>query len=623
MTIPNREFTFGVIGGYGAIGSVVVAELARRRAGSILVGGRDRSRADALAAQFDLASAAFVDVHNAATLDAFCASAAIVVNCGGPVVEAGTWAAEAAFRRGCHFVDPGAGPTIDVMAPHQDEMRRQNVIRARGGGFRAVRGAGASRRSAGAGASRRSRHDAALPGRSSDGRNRLRDIAWHARHRMIPVQVRPERRVCRRRRVISRGSSTAAAARRQRVSSSRTRGRAFARGRGRFHRIRHNFRRRGDVRSRGARPLRARTRRAAWLRAAFRHDYAKRSSTVRGRARRGSRSRRRLTLTFSTLRNRRLTGSCPRWGGDAGRPAGSSAGTLSGDAVDSGILLDRLAESGGVRGHRGRARAMTAPRAAAEASRHRSETLSSRSACAPSNRRARTPSSATRRRCGSSRRSVRLRRVREHGARPGGHCEYCDHRPRGDAFSRGASWGRCVNLAGLCTRFSRSTTGRSWIELDLPPVGDVWRRVLVETARHRFVEHSVLDFAWMETVGRMAAGRPVLFIAEGLLMYFDEGAVRRLFLALSSAFSGGEILVEAVSPLMARNSRLHPAVARTRAVFAWGVASLRELERWSPRIELIEEWHHLDYHPARWGWLGTVRWIRDPAAVQAGHLRFR
>jgi len=183
-----------------------------------------------------------------------------------------------------------------------------------------------------------------------------------------------------------------------------------------------------------------------------------------------------------------------------------------------------------------------------------------------------------------------------------------------------------VNLgAGLCTRFSRVDNGRvEWIELDLPPVGDVWRRVLVETARHRFVEHSVLDFAWMETVRRMAAGRPVLFIAEGLLMYFDEGAVRRLFLALSSAFSGGEILVEAVSPLMARNSRLHPAVAKMRAVFAWGVASLRELERWSPRIELIEEWHHLDYHPARWGWLGTVRWMPPIRQLfKLGHLRFK
>jgi O-methyltransferase involved in polyketide biosynthesis len=183
-----------------------------------------------------------------------------------------------------------------------------------------------------------------------------------------------------------------------------------------------------------------------------------------------------------------------------------------------------------------------------------------------------------------------------------------------------------VNLgAGLCTRFSRVDNGLvDWIELDLAPVGVVWRRVLVETARHRFVEHSVLDFGWIETVGRMAAGRPILFIAEGLLMYFDEADVRRLFLALSSAFSGGEILVEAVSPLMARNSRLHPAVAKTKAVFAWGVGSLRDLERWSPRIELIEEWHHLDFHSARWGWLRAVRWLPPIRHLfKLGHLRFR
>ena len=193
-------------------------------------------------------------------------------------------------------------------------------------------------------------------------------------------------------------------------------------------------------------------------------------------------------------------------------------------------------------------------------------------------------------------------------------------------FLREAPDAVVVNLgAGLCTRFSRVDNGLvHWIELDLAPVGTIWRRVLVESARHQFVAHSLLDFSWMDTVKRIAAGRATFFIAEGVLMYFDEAAVRRLIVALSESFPGAEILVEAVSPLMARHSRRHPAVAKTSASFAWGIKSLRELEGWSPHVELVNEWPYLDYHPARWGLVRLVRRIPPiRGMIKMGHLRFR
>ena len=360
MAIANREFTFGVIGGYGAIGSVVVAELARRRAGSILVGGRDRSRADALAAQFDLASAAFVDVHNAAALDAFCASAAIVVNCGGPVVEAGTRAAEAAFRRGCHFVDPGAGPTIDVMAPHQDEMRRQELSFVLAAGW--IPGlsevlAHHADRLAQAHLDDPGMMRLYLADSSDWSETGFRDIAWHARHRMIPGfrSVRNGRLGLPSPRDVTRVVDLPPPLGRQRVYLYLGREvEAFARRR------RAGFT--GYVTNVSPRTLATfglvalgrflpdRVA-AAWLRAAFRHDYATRSKhgcvgvRVEDRA---PASRRRLTLAFSTLRNRWLTGLVPALVAAMlaeGQPVERGAHFL-GEAVDSGILLERLAESG-------------------------------------------------------------------------------------------------------------------------------------------------------------------------------------------------------------------------------------------------------------------------------------
>lgn len=65
--------TFGVVGGYGAIGNVVVSELHRSSAESILIGGRDQDKAKALACELgNRVSAKQVDVLDADSLDEFC-----------------------------------------------------------------------------------------------------------------------------------------------------------------------------------------------------------------------------------------------------------------------------------------------------------------------------------------------------------------------------------------------------------------------------------------------------------------------------------------------------------------------------------------------------------------------
>ena len=182
-----------------------------------------------------------------------------------------------------------------------------------------------------------------------------------------------------------------------------------------------------------------------------------------------------------------------------------------------------------------------------------------------------------------------------------------------------------VNLgAGLCTRFGRVDNGQViWIELDLEPVRQLRRRVFEETGRHPFLTASVLDFHWMPRVYSLAGNRPVLFLAEGLLMYFAEAEVRRLILAMADAFPGAEMLLEAMGRLVARNARRHPAVAKTTADFCWGTGTVREMESWSPRIRLLDEWYYLDYHRARWGWCRMLKLV--PALhrqMKIGRLRF-
>ncbi|HYN14963.1 MAG TPA: saccharopine dehydrogenase NADP-binding domain-containing protein [Terriglobales bacterium] len=120
----SRTFTFGIVGGYGATGKVVVSELCKFADGELLIGGRDSAKAKALAAEFGSGvSAARLDVLDERSLKEFCSQCSIIVNCAGPVMELQDRVAQAAFRQRCHYVD-AAGMSLvkERMLPHGREI---------------------------------------------------------------------------------------------------------------------------------------------------------------------------------------------------------------------------------------------------------------------------------------------------------------------------------------------------------------------------------------------------------------------------------------------------------------------------------------------------------------------
>ncbi|MEH2080295.1 MAG: class I SAM-dependent methyltransferase [Nostoc sp.] len=167
-----------------------------------------------------------------------------------------------------------------------------------------------------------------------------------------------------------------------------------------------------------------------------------------------------------------------------------------------------------------------------------------------------------------------------------------------------------VNLgAGLCTRFSRLNNNViRWFELDLPQVKPVWEIVFEETERHKFLAYSVLDFSWIKEIKPFVKS-PILFIAEGLLMYLSEEEVKRLFREINQSFPQAEILFEALSPIITSNSQRHAAVSKTDAVFQWGIQTGKELETWDKNIQFIQEWYYVDRHSSRWRWLQLFKYV--------------
>ena len=146
---------------------------------------------------------------------------------------------------------------------------------------------------------------------------------------------------------------------------------------------------------------------------------------------------------------------------------------------------------------------------------------------------------------------------------------------------------------GLDSRFLRIDDGQvNWYDLDMPPVVELCRQFFTESERYHAIASSVTDLEWMEKVA--SEGRPVLVLAEGLLMYLDEADVRRLVLRLRETFPGCKLVADVFSRLAARSAANHPALKATGATIGWGMDDPRELETWTPGIRLLEEWFFSD-----------------------------
>jgi O-methyltransferase involved in polyketide biosynthesis len=146
---------------------------------------------------------------------------------------------------------------------------------------------------------------------------------------------------------------------------------------------------------------------------------------------------------------------------------------------------------------------------------------------------------------------------------------------------------------GLDSRFLRVDDGRvHWYDLDMPPVIELREEFFTESERYQMIAASATELNWMDQVA--ADGRPVLVIAEGLLMYLDKVDVRRLVLTLHETFRGCRLIADVFSRLAARSATDHPSLKQTGATLGWGIDDPHELETWAPGLRLLEEWYFTD-----------------------------
>lgn len=151
--------------------------------------------------------------------------------------------------------------------------------------------------------------------------------------------------------------------------------------------------------------------------------------------------------------------------------------------------------------------------------------------------------------------------------------------------------GVVLHLAcGLDSRFWRVDDGQvEWYDLDMPAVIELRQKFYPAAERYHTLPVSVTDLEWLQTVS--ADGKPVLVVAEGLLMYLGEADVQQLVLRLRKAFPGCRLVGDVFSRQTARSATRHPSLASTGASLGWGIDDPHELETWGQGIRLLEEWY--------------------------------
>jgi O-methyltransferase involved in polyketide biosynthesis len=144
--------------------------------------------------------------------------------------------------------------------------------------------------------------------------------------------------------------------------------------------------------------------------------------------------------------------------------------------------------------------------------------------------------------------------------------------------------------AGLATPMQRVAPPPSvdWYNVDLPNVIALREQVVPAEDHAHSVAASLADDTWTDQI---PADRPTFLIADGLLAFVPESLLINLFRRIPEYFRGGEVAINDYGRVGALN------IAAMKVVFSavgsqWiyrGFSDARTPERWSPRLQLVEE----------------------------------
>jgi len=199
------------------------------------------------------------------------------------------------------------------------------------------------------------------------------------------------------------------------------------------------------------------------------------------------------------------------------------------------------------------------------------------------------------------------------------------------AFIAAHPTGLCVSIgSGLDDRPARIRLPATvdWIDADFAEVVRLREALISRHDNVRIITVSKTEpLAWIDGIG-WQPGRPALVLAEGVFMYLapatGEDLLRRLVDRAAESGAPFELAADFASPVMVRQSRRNPSLAKTRASFHWAMARPEAVEAIAPGLTLVQ---HVDIAKR----CGTLAWtmarlhqlVTGRPVYFCGHYRYR
>jgi O-methyltransferase involved in polyketide biosynthesis len=147
-----------------------------------------------------------------------------------------------------------------------------------------------------------------------------------------------------------------------------------------------------------------------------------------------------------------------------------------------------------------------------------------------------------------------------------------------------------VNIGcGLDTTFDRVDNGKiHWYDLDLPDTIELRKKYISEADRRKFISKSVFDTSWYDKIEKKDN---VMLLIAGVLYYFDESEVKKLFNSFHTFLPGVEIVFDYASKLgisVSNKKVLEKGGMDKSACLKWGINNIKEIENWADYFKIID-----------------------------------
>jgi len=153
-----------------------------------------------------------------------------------------------------------------------------------------------------------------------------------------------------------------------------------------------------------------------------------------------------------------------------------------------------------------------------------------------------------------------------------------------------------INIgAGLDTTFQRVDNGSViWINIDLPDVAALRLKLIPNSAREMTIDKSIFDFTWIDDISYLKKDNIILFIAAGVLFYFNRLEVKILFDKLNEVFPKAHFIFDAISSklwvILTNWAIMRKSGLKSEVHLKWYLKKASKLRKWIHDIKVIEEY---------------------------------